>query len=200
MPHRRTRKVRVLVKRLLLGLAALVTTSSCGMYTNVPAQIHVATVKGATVTYAFPDAAGNREAKIDVPEVTLAGEPGSVGCTFEQMKIDYFQINSARVSSSLVPPIDMRVTTRVESSNFPTDPLAGPVSADAIGKTLAVGKTTFEPPVVTRHVTAYGLNSSENAGAIWAQVQLIGTDDAGFPQTVTAYVPITFLGSPGTGK
>jgi hypothetical protein len=188
------------VKRLLLGLAALLTTSSCGMYTNVPAQIHVMTVKGATVTYSLPDTAGNRESKIDAPEITLAGEPGSVGCTFEQMKIDYFQINNARVSSQYVPPIDMRVTTRVESSNFPTDPLSGPVTSESLGKTLAVGKTTFEPPVVTRHVTAYGLNTTENAGAIWAQVVLIGTDDAGIHQEVTAYVPITFLGSPGTGK
>jgi hypothetical protein len=192
------------VKRFLFGsvlLAALASASACGLYTNVPAQIKVAQVVGATLFYEKPDATdGWREVKIEDPTMTLVGEPGSIGVTYEKMKVDYLQINEKPVAAGEIPPMDLRVSIRVESSNFPSDPLAGPLSREQMGVALAVGKTTVTLPIVTRHVSAYGAKVSENVAALSAQLTLKGVDDAGYPAELIVYVPITFQGPPGTGK
>lgn len=191
------------MKRMLFGLVGLFTLAGagCGLYTNVPAQIKVADVVGATLTYEKPDASdGWRNVKVETPTVTLVGEPGSIGVTYEKMKVDYLQINEKRVPDTEIPPMDLRISFRVESSNYPTDPLAGPLTRDAMGRTLQVGKAQLNLPIITRHVSAYGAKTTENVAALSAQVQLIGTDDAGYPANLTVYVPITFFGPPGTGK
>jgi hypothetical protein len=185
----------------MLGLAALVSLSGCGTFTNVPAQVKVAKVDGATLTYEKPDATdGWRTVKIDPAILTLQGEPGSIGVTFEQMKVDYFQINNTRVPAAKIPVMDLRVSVRVESSHYPNNPAAAPLNQADVGKTVYAAKTDVELPIVTRHVSAYGGELDTNAGAIWAQVELIGNDDAGFPAKLVAYVPITFIGPPNGAK
>lgn len=187
----------------MLGLAGLVALvgSGCGLYTNIPAQIKVAEVVGATVTYDRPDAAdGWRNVKVETPSVTLVGEPGSIGVTYERIKVLYLMINEQPIAAKEIPDMNLRMSVRVESSNFPTDPLAGPLARDQMGTTLQVGKSTVTLPIVTRHVTAYGAKLSENAASLSAQVTLTGADDAGVPASLTIYVPITFIGPPTGAK
>lgn len=183
------------MKRVLLSLSAALAVAGCGLYTNIPAQIHVSEVKPATVTYDQADASGGRAAKTEQGQLTLIGDPGSIGATFEEMTIDYLEINKAPVAKTELPPMDLRMSVRVTSSNFPTD-IKQPLQQAAVGVSVQAGTGTVTLPVVTRFVEQYGLRT--NVGALTAQVQLSGFDDAGLPIKLAVYVPIIFHG--GTGK
>jgi hypothetical protein len=153
-------------------------------------------IKPGTVTY------GNttndtREVTVVVPEITLAGEPGSIGATIESIQVDYVTTDGKTlVPTAKVPGMNLRMSIRVESSNFPTDPLSGPVTTANVGQTVAVGKAVVSLPVITRHLIAYGAEAGVNVASVTAQFHMAGTDDAGFPVDITAYAPITFLGPP----
>lgn len=193
------------MKRFLLGSALLTTLASlsaCGFYTNVPAQIKVAQVVGGNLLYEKPDLSdgGRRSVTITEPTMTLVGEPGSIGVTYDTIKVDYLQINLKPVPATEIPPMDLRVSMRVESSNFPSDLLTGPLTREQMGVSLQIGKATVKLPIITRHVSAYGAKLSENVAALTAQLRISGTDDAGFPANIDVYVPITFQGPPGNGS
>jgi hypothetical protein len=183
----------------LLGLASIVSlasVSACGLYTNVPAQIHIVDIKGGTVTYGNTTN-DSREVTVVAPEITLAGEPGSIGATIESIQVDYVTTDGKTlVPTNKVPGMNLRMSIRVESSNFPTDPMAGPLTQASVGQTVAIGKATVSLPVITRHVIAYGADATVNLASVTAQFHMQGTDDAGFPVDLTAYAPITFLGPP----
>lgn len=182
------------MKRLSILVSTVALLAGCGMYTNLPAQIRVGEVKPAKVTFEKPDASGVREVNIEQGTVTLIGEPGSIGVTYEKMNIDYLAINESTVPQGELPPMDLRMSVRVGSSNFPGD-VKGPLEQDKIGQTVQAGVGTFTVPVVTKFVEQYGLKT--NVGALTAQVRLSGQDDAGLPADMVLYVPIVFHG--GTG-
>lgn len=195
------------MKRLLSSFAAVLTLSSCGMYTNIPAQVFVASVKPANLIYQKPDADGFRAITMEAPEVTLRGEPGSIGATFSQMKISYFKTDSnsqglpSAVASGDIAGVNTFLTVHVPSSNFPSDPGANPMDVTQTGKMIQAGTITTSVPVVTRHVEDYGMNLTNYANAaLTAEVIWTGTDDAGFPTEVRFHVPITFNGPAGNGK
>lgn len=192
------------MKRLLTSAAAVLTLASCGMYTNVPAQVFVASVKPASLSYQKPDADGFREIKIESPEVTLRGEPGSIGATFSQMRISYYKTDSnsnglpSQVGNGDVAAVNTFLTIHVPSSNFPSDPSGNPMDVTQTGQMIQVGSVTTQVPVVTRHVEDYGMNLTNYANAaLTAEVVWTGTDDAGFPTEVRFHVPITFHGPAG---
>lgn len=189
------------MKRVLLCLAAALSVSGCGLYTNVPAQYHVAEVKPASLTYQKPDTDGYRAIEVVPAQVTVVAEPGSIGVTFDTAKVSYVSdfARNTFVSESDISTLNLRLSFRVESSNYPSDPTGGPIDQKAIGQAVHVGRNTITLPVVTRHVEDYGMKTAINASAITAQVKLTGTDDAGFPAELAVYVPITFHGAPGQG-
>lgn len=186
----------------MLGLMAALSLSSCGLYTNVPAQYHVAEVKPASLTYQKPDADGYREIEIVPAQLTMIGEPGSIGVTFDTVNVQYLTdvVRKTFVSESDISTLNMRMSFRVESSNYTSDPVAGPIDQEKTGQAVYVGRNTITLPVVTRHVEDYGMKTAINASAITAQVKLTGVDDAGFPAEMAVYVPITFHGAPGQGQ
>lgn len=192
------------MKRVLLCLAAALSVSSCGLYTNVPAQYHVAEVKPASLTYQKPDTDGYRSIEVVPGQVTVVGEPGSIGVTFDSARVsyvsDYSRGQAGLISEGEISTLNLRMSLRVESSNYPSDPTGGAIDQKAIGQATYVGRNTVTLPVVTRHVEDYGMKTAINASAITAQVTFKGTDDAGFPAELVVYVPITFHGAPGQGQ
>lgn len=187
------------MKRMLLALTTVLTLPACGMYTNVPAQVQVVTVKPARVTYTTADAAGKREIQVENAEVTLRGDLGSIGVTYDPMTVRYYKSAGTQVEANLISPLTTYLTMRVESSNFPSSTTEG-VELAQTGQKVVAGQSSVALPVVTRHVEDYGMSSSTNASMITAEVTWNGTDDAGFPSTLIIHVPITFHGAPGSGS
>lgn len=153
-------------------LSAMVATSSflssCGQFTNFPAQYHVDganSILNASVTY------GKDTTTVKQPKIVLKGEPGSIGITFEKASIKY------SVGDVTAVP-NMGVSYRLDSSNF----------MDKDGK-ITVGTGTFELPVVNQKVIQLGQTASQN---IFAEVTLSGTDDAAWPAEIKMSIPIYF--------
>lgn len=185
----------------LVAAAALLTSlGGCGAYTNIPAQIVVAEVKPGKVTYTVTNTDGAKQTSIEEPSVTLRGDPGSLGVTYNTMNVKYYDIASNQLPSTSIPSMKLGLTVRVESSVFPNDPLAvGEMNLGDVGQKDYVGRYSFSPPILTRHVEEYGASSDltkGNQAAVYAEVELVGADDANWPADLIFFVPIIFSGSP----
>lgn len=202
MPFRSLYRKDPSVKRLLVSLAALSSLSACGMFTNVPAQIFVASVKPASLSYQKADADGFREVKIEAPEVTIQGEPGSIGATLTTMAVRYYKPDGkTALDASKVSAVNTFLTIHVPTSNFPSAVGGNPMDVTQTGKMVNVGSVTTQVPVVNRHIEDYGKDLGEYANAtLTAEVKWTGTDDAGFSVELLFHVPITFHGPAGSGK
>lgn len=157
-------------KVLLSGLVfASSFISSCGQYTNFPAQYHIDganSILNGSVTY------GKDTSTVKQPKIVIKGEPGSVGITFEKASIKY--------SVGDVSPVpNMAVSYRVDTSNF----------FEKDGKVVQ-GTGSFELPVISQKVIQIGKTASQN---IYAEVTLSGTDDAAWPAEIKINVPIYFV-------
>ncbi|HEY9723744.1 MAG TPA: hypothetical protein V6D47_17155 [Oscillatoriaceae cyanobacterium] len=188
------------MKRLLLILGTALSCASCGLFTNVPAQVHVENVTPGTIDYTIASATQSAVYKETQPTATIVGEPGSIGVTFTTMDVQYADptnnLTPKPLDSKSVAPLELRFTVRVDSSNYPADPAAAqPIDQTKIGQQVNVGKTTITLPVITRQVETFGDQKLNYGDAgITAEVTLSGTDDAGFPASVQLDIPITFTG------
>jgi len=161
--------------KIVFGLisTAFLFTGACGLYTNVPAQYHVSGDSDmvATVTY---DTAKN--ATVKLPKLVIAGEPGSIGVTFNSMSITY---NTGEVAAANIP-----ITLRVDSSHL----------RDKEGK-LEIGKGSIQIPVVNPRIIEIGRR--QGVSNIAATISISGNDDAGWPTSFDiGGVPIVFISSP----
>jgi hypothetical protein len=196
------------LKRILLSIFAAPTlfaslaTSGCGYYTNIPAQITVYETKPGRVSYSGSATVGTALTHVDDPNVTLRAEPGSIGATYNKMTVTYYRaIDGVQIGSNLIPPLKLGFTVHVDSSNYPSNPMdiGKPIDQAAVGKSIWVGRTSFIPPIMTRHVEQYGATANGNDGnqaGLFAKLELVGSDDANFDASLTLFVPITFSGAP----
>lgn len=167
---------------LIVGAASIAPLSGCGLYTNVPAQIKVGSSDNVTATVTYSVDQNKISADVKNPKVTLQGEPGSIGVTYNEIKIEYLP-----TSLSLNPrTVVIAGSIRVPSSH----------KFDADNKVIQ-GSTTTELPVISSHVVQLGnpLSQGRINSQISAKVTLSGTDDAGFPASLEFFVPINFLSS-----
>lgn len=187
--------------RVALGLVLLALfPAGCGWYTNIPASIYVASVKPGRVTYEPPNAAGVREIKTENPVVRFQGEPGSIGANFSVASVVYRRSNGSNAAPEKLPPMEVGLSFRVEASTYPVQPGTGPIDQSQVGTIIDAGRAEVELPVLTRLVEQYGQDSSVpegNAPLITANVTFAGFDDANFPISLVAMVPIYFSGNPG---
>lgn len=173
-----------MLKKKIAGLFFALVLAGCGLYTNIPAQIKIASASDAglkaSVTYTVDQ---NRiSAEVKNPTLVLEGEPGSIGVTYDTINIEYLP-----PSLNLNPRV-IRITgsLRVPSSH----------QFDKDGNVI-VGKGQIELPVISSHVVELGnpLSQSRINSQISAKVTLEGVDDAGWPASLDVYVPINFLSS-----
>jgi hypothetical protein len=166
----------------LFFLASLV--AGCGLYTNIPAQIKISpstdSTISASVTYTVDQS--RISAEIKNPKISLEGEPGSIGVTYDTITISYLP-----ESLSLNPKVvTITGSVRVASSH----------QFDKDGNVI-VGKGQVELPIISSHVVELGnpLSQGRINSQISAKVTLQGVDDAGWPASLDIYVPINFLSS-----
>lgn len=184
------------LQTMLAPLALAAALAGCGTFTNVPAMISVKDLKPGVLTYQFTNAtAGAREIKIDQPTVTLAGQPGSIGVTYDRMLVTYLDAQTeAPVDRAKLPPLSLRSTFRIDSSALPGPTGAtGLIDQTKLGQQVFVSSTVLTLPVVNSYVEQYGLTVF--SPGVTAQVVLQGSDDAGFPADLAFYVPISFIGN-----
>jgi hypothetical protein len=196
-----------ILKRLLLSFLAVpalfasLATSGCGYYTNIPAQITVLETKPGRISYSGSISLGTGVTKVDEPEVTLRAEPGSIGATYNKITVTYYRIDGTAVGSDKLPPLKLGFTFHVDSSNFPSNPMdvGKPIDQSQVGKSIWLGRSTFVPPIMTRHVEQYGsvANGTDgNQAGLFAKIELVGSDDANYDASLTFFVPIIFSGAP----
>lgn len=167
---------------LTVGLVSIAPLTSCGLYTNIPAQIKVASSDNVTATVTYTVDQNKISADVKNPKITLQGDAGSIGVTYNEIKIEYLP-----TSLSLNPrTVVIAGSIRVPSSH----------QFDANNK-IVPGSTTTELPIISSHVVQLGnpLSQGRINSQISAKVTLSGTDDAGFPASLEFFVPINFLSS-----
>lgn len=165
------------MKKIALMLLAL-SLSACGLYTNIPAQVKVGSVpSGASVKYTVN--ANSVAAEVENPTVTLVGEPGSIGVTYETVVIEY-------LPNSL--PLEPRAVTLASSVRVPSSH-----NLDENGNAVP-GRAEVVLPIISSQIQNLGNPSSQNrvSSQISAKVTLSGNDDAGYPAELIMYVPINF--------
>lgn len=167
------------------GIAAVFLASvmgACGLYTNIPAQIKVASTQtpSATVTYKVDQS--KISADVVNPTIALEGEPGSIGVTYDEITIEYLPANLS---------INPRQVVIAGSIRVPSSHQFGE------NNQVVVGRVETQIPVVSSHVVQLGNPLSQNRvnSQISAKVTLKGTDDAGFESIKELYIPINFLSS-----
>ena len=86
----------ILLKRILPFLLAcsLFSLASCGQFTNIPAQIklgnsHDKDGESLVATVSYQVSQNEVKAEIKNPKLVLEGEAGSIGATFDGIKIRY---------------------------------------------------------------------------------------------------------------
>ncbi len=156
-------------------------TASCGLYTNVPAQIKESTSTQSNVATVTYSASGDSvSADVKNPVIALEGEPGSIGVTYNKISIDYLpdtlQLNPRQVV--------ITGSIRVPSSHQFDE-----------NNNIVVGRVETELPIVSAQIVQLGSPQSQSriTSQISARVLLEGTDDAGFPASKELFVPINFL-------
>lgn len=160
---------------LPVALAGLLL--GCGAYTNIPAQIDIASITPGSAAVRY--AANGGGTTTDTPVVTLVGEPGSIGVTYSTAVIHYYTNGLSAPQELTQLGQSMDVSVRVPSSAMPTS-----------NGGVATGSVSWTPPIVTTPVITYGQNGS--APSISADVTLQGLDDAHFPATLHFNIPIYF--------
>lgn len=162
-----------------LVLTAALTTS-CGYYTNIPAQIKVSTTQSNVATVTYSASGDSVAAEVKNPVIALEGEPGSIGVTYNKITIDYLpeslQLNPRKVV--------ITGSIRVPSSH----------QFDENNK-VVVGRVETELPIISVQIVQLGSPGSQTriTSQISARVTLEGTDDAGFPASKELFVPINFV-------
>ncbi|MEB3197252.1 MAG: hypothetical protein VKP62_08620 [Candidatus Sericytochromatia bacterium] len=185
----------------LVGILLLPLLAGCGWYTNLPASLYVASVKPGKVIYEPPNTAGVRDIKTENPVVRFQGEPGSIGALFNSVSVKYLLGSGKPASPDRLPGVSFGLSFRVEASTYPAPPAGGKMDQSQLGLFIEPGKTEIELPVLTRHVEQFGLDTSQpegNAPLVTADTTFTGLDDANFPITLQAFVPIYFSGNPGS--
>ncbi|MEZ0367463.1 MAG: hypothetical protein ACAI44_00090 [Candidatus Sericytochromatia bacterium] len=167
-----------------LGLSAALITglAGCGLYTNIPAQIKLGASDNMTATVTYTVDQNRISADVKNPKVALEGEAGSIGVTYNEIRIDYLPESLSLNPRSVVIAGSIRVPS---SHQF-----------DANNKVVP-GRTVTELPIISSHVVQLGnpLSAGRINSQISAKVTLSGTDDAGFPASIVFFVPINFLSS-----
>jgi hypothetical protein len=183
----------------LLALTVASVVSACGQYTNFPARVKIAgesnLVGEVTYTFSGTGTAANATATVKNPKLVLQGEPGSVGVTFDTMRIDYKGADSLQTKT-----VNLNIGLRVDSShtvvtkfdNGSTNPPNKIVPTE-----LKIGKGQLDLPVVSADVVRLGNPASPNgnfiSSPITAVVTMSGIDDAGWPSELQFGVPINFV-------
>ena len=170
------------IKRCAIGFALALSLISCGLYTNIPAQIKLSGADTLTASVTYNVDQDRVTADIKNPKLALEGEPGSIGATYTEIGIEYLPTSLALTPRTIVIAGSIRVPS---SHQF-----------DSANK-IVVGKTTTELPIISAHVAQLGNPKAQGrvTSQISAKVTLKGTDDAGFPTSLEFYVPINFLTS-----
>lgn len=164
------------------AVALLVGLAGCGWYTNVPAQISVQGVEPGTVGVVFPSSG---PPTFTNPTLTAIGEQGSIGATYTQAQLAYF--DSAGKAISDLEAKGVFLNLRVAPASLT------PYTSDSTkDRTFTQGTGKAMMPVVSQKVLDYA--KANKPGPITAQVLLIGKDDAKFDTTLNVYVPIVFSG------
>lgn len=171
------------LKRGFASLFLMAALAGCGLYTNVPAQIQLdAPPDSIVATVDYKVQQGTITAEIKNPTITLVGEPGSIGVTYDEISIEYLPSGL-----NLNPPtVVIAGSIRVPSSH----------QFDENGNAIP-GKATTELPIISSQVVALGSPNTDGRinSQISAKITLNGTDDAGFPSSYTFFIPINFLTS-----
>ncbi|MNX88006.1 hypothetical protein D3C86_1199610 [compost metagenome] len=166
-----------------IGAVALVMgLAGCGWYTNVPAQISVQSVEPGTVGVVFN---GNSPPAFTNPTVTATGEHGSIGATYTQAQLTYF--DGAGKAITELDAKGVYLNLRVAPASL--TPYTSDTSKD---RTFTQGTGKAMLPIVNQKVLEYA--TSNKPGTITAQVVLVGLDDAQFGSTLRVNVPIVFSG------
>ena len=183
------RRIAVSLAIALAGLA-----SACGQYTNFPARIHISGESNliGEVTYTF-DTGNKTNATVKNPRVTLIGEIGSVGATFDKMNVTYTGVPDSFPSKS----INTTIGLRIDSSHQFAPVFDLTQGNKMIPKVIMQGKGQLDLPVITADVVKIGNPFNTGGGfissPISAIVTLTGTDDAMWPVDLQFGVPINFV-------
>lgn len=192
---------------LVSGAAAALGMAGCGWYTNVPAMIHVKSVVPATVTVEFTKNKTDNvvTAKYTQPEITLESQPGSIGATFKDMRIAYYDASAGTPPSVASPSLDifsgkelyLKAFVRVEPSTMHEDPSKGYLEMkDIPDKRLIIGSGKFVAPVINNHVLEQGdPGKATRKNLIFCRIVLEGEDDAKWPYSKEVFIPISFVDS-----
>lgn len=192
---------------LLLAIATALGMAGCGWYTNVPAMIHVKSVEPATVTVEFTKNKTDNvvTAKYTQPTITLESQPGSIGATFKDMRIAYYDRSLGQGPDPKKPmpeigggqELYLKAYVRVEPSTLHEDPSKGYLEMkDIPDKRLVIGSAKFVAPVITNEVLALGdPASSTRKSLIFCRVVIEGEDDAKWPYSKEVFIPISFVDS-----
>ena len=183
---------RLLGMGLVLGLMAPLT--SCGWYTNVPAQIQVKSIQpsAVTVTYAEPGASAKATYTATVGDaiLTLSGQPGSIGVNFRNAAVSYYAPGTEQAVFERSFPIDLRVEASVYREDPRKDELGTGTWED--GKLIIGTGQLSLPMLVDRAVLDYGFGRTSSM--LYALIRFTGEDDAKFPQNLEVSIPIVFTG------
>lgn len=164
------------------AVALLVGLAGCGWYTNVPAQISVQGVEPGTVGVVFTSSGAPAFTN---PTITAIGEQGSIGATYTQASLTYFDGAGKAISELEAKGVFLNL--RVEPSSL--TPYSGTGTTD---RTFKQGTGKAMLPVVNQKVLDYA--KANKPGPVTAQVSMLGQDDAKFPAALNVYVPIVFSG------
>lgn len=183
------------MKRLLgmgLALGLMASLAGCGWYTNVPGQVHTRSVEPLVVSYDEPGAGAQATYKATVNQatLTLAGQPGSIGVSFRNLKVRYFVPGSENPAFERSFPIDLRVEPSVYREDPRKDELGTGNWED--GKLIIGTGQLSLTMLVDRSVLDYGFTKSNSQ--LYALLEFTGEDDAKFPQYLEVSVPIAFTG------
>lgn len=174
-----------------LGALTLLTwLSGCGWYTNVPAQLHVASIDPSTVSVVFN---GTNPPQFTNPTVTLAGEPGSIGADLSDAAISYTD-PSKTGNASAITALNMPgqgIGLRVEAAYLKSYGTTGNTSTNP-EFVAGTGKAVL--PIVNQRVLDYAKQGDPKPGSVTAYVVLKGLDDAHLPAQVAFFVPVVFSG------
>lgn len=181
------------VKRYIPLAFLLAAVGGCGQFTNVPAQIHVKSVDvPAAITYAFDATTRTTVATVANPKITLEGELGSIGITYDTMTITYFTANGRNsvpgTGTKTDGSTDIRFSIRVPTSHLNRDS-NGIVNAPAASGSVEI-------PIINPVVTKWG-ETHFLEGNLSAAVTLNGIDDASFPRSLDINLPIALQGNVG---
>ena len=192
---------------LVSGAAIALGIAGCGWYTNVPAMIHVKSVEPATVTVEFKTNKADQAvtATYTNPTITLEGQPGSIGATYKDMRIAYYDRAVSKEPDLNKPMAEvaggqeayLKAFVRVEPSTQREDPSKGYIEMAGMSeKRLISGTAKFVAPIITNEILSLGdPKATTRKSLIFARIVLTGEDDAKWQAVKEIFIPITFVDS-----